>query len=111
MDAKIGRPYTVKKNSNAVFEAEKLAKQFGLQVNAEPSSFSITTDHTFIGGTDYLEIINWCLTSASFSEVYPDEMGVLQMVSNNTLQHQDISYTFKNDSQSIMMPEVAEMNN
>lgn len=117
-DAKIGKPYTVKKNSNAVYEAEVIAKSFELQVNAEPSSFSLTTDHTFVGGTSYLEIINWLLTSASFNEVYPDAMGILQMFSISTLQNRKIrdditgqvGYIFENNDKSIMMPSVDEAN-
>lgn len=117
-NAKTGKPYTVKKNMNAVYQAEIIARDFGLQVNAEPSSFSLTTDHTFEGGVSYLEIINWLLTSASYSEVFPDAMGVLQMFSLSTIQNrrnkQDSEvisgYKFENNDESIMFPEIDEAN-
>lgn len=102
-----GRPYTLKKNSNAVYEAERIAREFGLEVNAEPSSFCLTTDHTFVGGTDYLEIVNWLLSSAGFI-CFPDEYGIIQMVSEN--QHNEDVYVFKNDDNSIMLPDVEQKN-
>lgn len=139
-NAKTGKPYTVKKNANAVYQAEIIAREFGLQVNAEPSSFSLTTDHTFEGGVSYLEIINWLLTSASYSEVFPDAMGVLQMFSLSTIQNRKtrqvsdrgllpsnvlypkdtlyprdmiiilFGYEFENNDKSIMFPEIDEAN-
>lgn len=134
-NAMVGRPYTVKKNVNAIYGATLICRELGLLVNAEPSSAVISADHTFEGGTTYLEIVNWLLDSAGYLPAYPDEMGIVQMISldtynaavydkdalypANNLYPEDTlypygkdqrGYYFKNDERSIMLPEVEESN-
>ena len=69
-DKKIGVPETIRRNSNAVYEAEQLAIECGLQTNTEPSSFALSADHTFDAGTSYLEMVNWLLTTAGYTEAF-----------------------------------------
>lgn len=110
-DKKIGVPETIRRNSNAVYEAEQLAIECGLQTNTEPSSFALSADHTFDAGTSYLEMVNWLLTTAGYTEAFPDAYGVVQMMSYASSQ-QRMDYTvFANNDESIMYPEIQETNN
>lgn len=109
-DKIIGMPYTVKKGENAVYTAENLIKEVELLTNLEPSGFTLSIDHTFDSGADYLEIVNWLLTTAGYAEAYPDGYGTIQLVSNQTIQNQDIKQSFVNNERSIMYPEIEEAN-
>lgn len=135
----IGQPHTIKRDSNAVYEAEKLITECHLNVYAEPSAFNLSADHTFEAGTSYLEMVNWLLASASFADAFPNAMGTVQLKSiESTMGLQYVeSYIslfpkynlypetdlypynnrvvsngikFVNDSESIMYPELVEKN-
>jgi len=103
-------PYTVKMNTNAVYEADDIIRDAGLQTNLEASGFVLTVDKTFDSGTTYLEIVNWLLTTAGYAEAYPDGNGTVQLISTATIQSRAVKQTFKNNEQSIMYPEVEEAN-
>lgn len=105
-----GMPVTFKKNANAVYEAEQLIRQHGLQTNAEPSAFALSADHTFDAGTDHLEMVNWLLDAAGYAEAFPDAYGTVQLVSKASISGGDVKWTFANNEDSIMYPEV-EANN
>lgn len=110
-DKKIGVPQTIRRNSNAVYEAEQLCIECGLQTNVEPSSFALSADHTFDAGSSYLEMVNWLLTTAGYTEAFPDPYGIVQILPYAATQ-QRIDYTiFTNDDESIMYPEIKEENN
>ena len=109
-DKKIGTPMTVRRNSNAVYEAEQLAIECGLQTNAEPSSMSLSTDHTFDAGSSYLDMVNWLLTTAGYTEAFPDANGVVQMLSYAASQQRTDYTVFANDDESIMYPEIEQNN-
>ena len=108
-----GRPYTIKKNENAIYKASQIIRELGLQVNYEPSSFCLGKYQTFEGGTSYLEIVNWLLDSAGYRHAYPDEYGVIQLLPLTYKVMEDgeeVVTDFTNDSHSIMLPEVDEAN-
>ena len=109
-DKKIGVPETIRRNSNAVYEAEQLVIECGLQTNVEPSSFALSADHTFDAGTSYLEMVNWLLTTAGYTEAFPDPYGVVQMLSYATAQQRADYTVFANNDESIMYPEIQETN-
>jgi len=109
-DKVTGMPYTVQMGSNAVYEAENLIREAGLQTYLEDSSFTLTVDHTFSAGTTYLEMVNWLLATARYAEAFPDGNGTVQLISLNTIQNQSARQMFYNDEQSIMYPEVEEAN-
>ena len=110
-DKKIGVPQTIRRNSNAVYEAEQLCIECGLQTNVEPSSFALSSDHTFDAGSSYLEMVNWLLTTAGYTEAFPDPYGIVQILPYAATQ-QRMDYTiFTNDDESIMYPEIKEENN
>ena len=109
-DKSPGMPVTFKKNSNAVYEAEQLIRQHGLQTNAEPSAFALSADHTFNAGTDHLEMVNWLLEAAGYEEAFPDAYGVVQLISKASISGKDVAKTFANNEESIMYPEVVSNN-
>ena len=109
-DKSPGMPLTFKKNANAVYEAEQLIRQHGLQTNAEPSAFALAADHTFNAGTDHLEIVNWLLEAAGYEEAFPDAYGTVQLVSKASVNNKDVAQTFANNEESIMYPEVVANN-
>lgn len=110
-DKKIGVPQTIRRNSNAVYEAEQLALECGLRTNVEPSSFSLSADHTFDAGASYLEMVNWLLSTAGYTEAFPDAMGVVQMLPYIATQGRTDYEIFANNDESIMYPEIVETNN
>lgn len=131
----VGMPYTLKRGANPIYEATRICTECGLRVSAEASSLVLTKDHTFAGGTNKLDIVNWLLEAANYLPAYPDEMGVIQMVSQSaylaqkydpplypskrlypkeTLYPKEGSsrgFKFKDDEQSIMLPEIVATNN
>ena len=109
-DKKIGLPMTIPRNSNAVYEAEQLILQSGLLTNMEPSAFSLSTDHTFDAGSSYLQIVNWLLTTAGYTEAFPDAYGVVQLKSYASAQQRKDYRTFANNEESIMYPKIEEAN-
>lgn len=109
-EKKIGTPKTIPKSSNAVYEAEQLIRGEGLQTNAEPSSANLSADHTFEPGTSYLEMVNWLLNAAGYTEAFPDPYGVVQLLSYATAQQRTDYAVFANNDESIMYPKIEEEN-
>lgn len=109
-EKKIGAPKTVQRNSNAVYEAEQLIRSCGLQTNTEPSSVNLSTDHTFEPGTSYLEIVNWLLGAAGYTDAFPDAYGVVQLMSYASAQQRTDYTVFANNDDSIMYPQLEEEN-
>ena len=110
IDQKIGVPKTIPKNANAVYEAEQLILSAGLLANAEPSAYSLSADHTFDAGTSYLEMVNWLLSAAGYTEAHPDEYGTVQLKSYASAQQRRNYIVFANNDESIMYPQVEEQN-
>lgn len=106
----IGMPKTIAKSANAVYEAEQLILECGLRVEATPSSYSMSEYHTFDAGTSYLEMVNWLLETASYTQAYPDAYGVVQLKSYTEAQERTDYTIYKNDEQSIMYPEIEASN-
>ena len=106
----IGMPVTVQANANAVYEAEQLIIECGLLTNTEPSSYSLSADHTFDAGTSYLEMVNWLLEAAGYTEAFPDANGVVQLLSYASAQQRKDYIVFANDENSIMYPKLQEAN-
>ncbi len=106
----IGMPKTIPKNSNAIYEAEQLLLECGLQTSAEPSPFSLSVDHTFDADTSYLDMVNWLLSAAGYTEAFPDEYGIVQLKSYASAQQRKDYTVFANNDESIMYPELEEAN-
>lgn len=107
-DKVYGSPFTIAKGTKAVTFAKQLAEGLNLKVNSASSSYTIATDHTFDNDASYLTIINWLLTVANFQSVFRDEYGVLQMQPYIEPTEREVSFTFVDDEQSIMYPEVKQ---
>lgn len=105
----VGRPYTIKKGTNAIYAAQELVSECGLNVNMEPTVFVLTSDYTFDSSATYLEMVNYLLTTAGFAEAFTDEYGVVQLVSNKSIPKRRVVFT--NDDNSIMYPELVQENN
>lgn len=106
-----GVPYTVKKNTNAIYEAQQIVRNCGLNVDYLPDSTILTADHTFSAGTTYLEIVNWLCDLAKYRNVYTDEYGTVVFRPKVEISQNDSVWTFENDDQSIMYPELSQENN
>ena len=104
-----GAPFIVKRNENVIYKAQTLIREHGLLVEYTPSSYVMSSDHTFDAGTNYLEIVKWLVEQAGYV-IYPDEMGVVQMQPYDELQRADVKMTFRNDKKSIMYPELEAEN-
>jgi len=106
-DKVTGVPLTITAGSQAIYEAIQLIRECGLYAEADDSSFTLTADHTFDSGTDYLEMVNWLCATANFSESYPDVNGVVQLKS---VLSNGNTYQFANGADSIIYPEIDASN-
>lgn len=105
-----GAPFTVTRNSNAIYKAQDLIKQVGLNVEYTPSVKVLSADHTFPVGASYLDIVTWLCNEAGYTAPYPDAYGTIQLQPlADTLGGESVA-TFKNDDDSIMYPELEEAN-
>lgn len=100
-----GLPYTIRRNSNAIFEAQRLCTECGLNVDYIPANVILGNDHTFESGTSYLEMVNWLCETAGYNDACPDEMGTVLLKPTGARQ-----LTFANDDNSIMYPQVEAEN-
>lgn len=110
-DKDYGRCFTVPKGTNTVSFAKELCEGLGLKVNATPSNYVLSTDHTF-GADDalYLTIVNWLLDVANYASVYTDAYGVLQMHPYIEPTEREPRFVFEDGERSIMSPEVGFTN-
>lgn len=111
IDRKLGAPYTVDAGTDCVNAAVTLVEGFGLPTNHPDSPGILTTSaHTFEPDDSWLTVINWLLTSANYQSAYPDPYGNVMMVPYVDPESRAITATFRDDSHSIMLPEVAMEN-
>lgn len=106
-----GLPYTVPAGTNAVAKAAEIVRSFGLSVSyADQSSYTLSTDHTFDANENYLGIVNWLLDAAGFSSAGVDAYGGVRLEKYQEPTERTVRYTFRDDEQSIMLPEVKTSN-
>ena len=107
IDRKLGAPYTVDSGTDCVDAANTLVTGFGLPTNSPTSPGTLTTSaHTFEPDDSWLTVVNWLLTSANYQAVYPDPFGTVMIVPYVDPESRDVAATFRDDAQSIMLPEV-----
>lgn len=110
-DKSHGRPYTVKKGTNALQKAVDLCKSLNLRVNnPAPGTFKLTKDHTFEEDASYLEMVNWLLETAGYQSVWPDAYGILQIAKYVEPSKRAPVFVFEDGEQSIMYPRVSVRN-
>lgn len=106
-----GLPYTIPAGTNAVAKAAEIVRSFGLSVSyADQSSYTLSSDHTFDANENYLGIVNWLLDAAGFSSAGVDAYGGVRLEKYQEPTERTVRYTFKDDEQSIMLPEVKTSN-
>lgn len=106
-----GLPYTIPAGTNAVAKAAEIVRSFGLSVSyADQSSYTLSSDHTFDANENYLGIVNWLLDAAGFSSAGVDAYGGVRLEKYQEPTERTVRYTFRDDEQSIMLPEVKTSN-
>lgn len=111
IERKLGAPYTVDAGTDCVNAAKTLVEGFGLPTNNPDSPGILTTSaHTFEPDDSWLTVVNWLLTSANYQACYPDPYGNVMMVPYVDPTGRAVIQTFRDDSRSIMRPEVSTAN-
>lgn len=111
IDRKLGAPYTVASGTDCVSAADALVTGFGLLTNSPDSPQILTKQaHTFESEDSWLTVINWLLTSANYQACYPDPFGTVMLVPYVDPESRSVVATFKDDAQSIMLPEIEMAN-
>lgn len=92
-------------------KAAEIVRSFGLSVSyADQSSYTLSSDHTFDANENYLGIVNWLLDAAGFSSAGVDAYGGVRLEKYQEPTERTVRYTFRDDEQSIMLPEVKTSN-
>lgn len=106
-----GLPFTIPAGTNAVARAAEIVRSFNLPVNySGESSYMLKSDHTFEPGDNFLEIVNWLLGAAGYSSASVDAYGTVKFERYQEPTERPARYTFRDDGQSIMLPEVKTSN-
>lgn len=108
IDKKLGVPYTIPANTDCVAEANRIITQdFYLLTNYVNSPGTTTkTAHTFEPDDSWLTVVNWLLSVANYQSCYPDPYGNIMLDAYVDPESRSVVATFKDDEQSIMLPEV-----
>lgn len=101
-----GMPFTIKKGTNALSKAIELIKSFNLPVNSIRDAYTIKSDHTFDASENMLTIVNWLLDAAGYSSLSVDAYGGAVIEKYREPTEMTARYIFRDDEQSIMIPEV-----
>lgn len=107
---KYGRPFTVRRGTQAVAFAKQLCTGLGLKVNATASSYTTKADHTFKSDDSYLVICNWLMESAGYAGLDTDAYGVVQMHPYVEPTERTCAWTFREGENCVFFPEV-QVNN
>lgn len=110
-DKSYGQPFTVVAGTNPIEKAIELVESVGLTVYApDIPSYTLSSDHTFEWDASYLKIVNWLMAAANFQSAYPDAYGNVVMSQYVEPTKRPVSFVFKNDDNSIMLPELIDEN-
>lgn len=101
-----GRPYVVKKGTNAVAKATAILNALNLKTNGASSSYVLGNDVVYDFDVSWLSIVNDLLSRAGFSSVCPDAYGIMQLAPYVEPTSRKPSWTFRDDDTSIFMPQV-----
>lgn len=113
INKKLGAPYTVDAGEDNVELATSIIEGLGLLTNS-PASQGYTTQspHVFEADDSWLTVVNWLLTTCTrqYQAVYPDAYGRVIVTPYVAPEKREVSVTFADDANSIMMPEVSQEN-
>lgn len=113
LNARLGAPYTIDANTDAVAMAQAIVEGFGLITNSPDSpQYMTAAAHTFEADDSWLTVVNWLLTNCTprYQAVYPDALGQVIITPYVAPEKRAVAVTFKDDQQSIMLPEVSVEN-
>lgn len=108
---KYGRPFTVRRGTNAVAFAKQLCTGLGLKVNETASSYTTNADHTFKSDDSYLVICNWLMEVAGYAGLDTDAYGIVQMHPYVEPTARACAWTFRDGENCVFFPEVQVNNN
>lgn len=109
-DAEVGQPYIIPAGTRYITRAVELIQSFGLNVDYAPSSAASRYDQVFDPGTTYLEIVNWLVTQAGYTEIFPDAYGTVVVKTIDAIMADIPELILKTDKKSIIYPEIERQN-
>lgn len=113
INKKLGAPYTIDAGEDNVETAQGIIEGLGLLTNSPTSlGYTTTSSHTFEPDDSWLTVVNWLLTNCTkqYQAVYPDALGRVIITPYVAPEKREVSVTFADDENSIMMPEVSQEN-
>lgn len=111
LDKKLGAPYTVAAGTDCVAEAQSIIENLGLPTN-QPESPAIETQsaYTFEPDDAVITVVNWLLGQAGYRACWPNAYGAVQLAPYQDASQSEPVATFRDDENSIMLPEVSVEN-
>lgn len=112
-DRLCGLPYTIPAGTDPIAEAASICSGLGLRVSyPKGNTYTLAAPHTFEPDDTMLEVVNWLLANNSpqYQGATVDGYGVVQLVEYEAPDAKRPTATFRDDAQSIMLPEVEEEN-
>lgn len=113
INKKLGAPYTIEAGEDNVNLATSIVESLGLETNNPTSAgYETQSAHTFEPDDSWLTVVNWLLTNCTkqYQAVYPDALGRVIITPYVAPEKREVSVTFKDDSHSIMLPEIEQEN-
>ena len=112
INKKLGAPYTINAGENNISLAVGIIEGLGLLTNSPSASYTTTSPHTFEPDDSWLTVVNWLLTNCTrqYQAVYPDALGRVIITPYVAPEKREVSVTFTDDENSIMLPEVSQEN-
>lgn len=112
-DRLCGLPLTVSAGTNPITYAAQICEGLGLRVNyPKGNAYTLAAPHTFEPNDSMLEVVNWLCANNSpqYQGATVDGYGVVQLREYEEPNAKTPTAVFRDDAQSIMLPEVEEAN-
>ncbi|MFB5192648.1 hypothetical protein [Alicyclobacillus fastidiosus] len=107
VDMKTEDRYTIAVGTNYIAAIRSLLSAAGItQMNLTATSLTLPTALDWEGGTAYIDIINQLLAAINYYNLWFDSSGVAQAQPYISPSVLPPAYTYKDDSTSVMTPEV-----
>lgn len=107
-----GLPLTIPAGTDPIDYAVALMRSRGLRVNVQKNAaYSLANPHTFEPDDTELTVVNWCCSNntTQYSAPWPDAYGVIQVQPYTDTADAPV-WTFADDGESIMQPELSGEN-
>ena len=112
-DRLLGLPMAVAAGTDPIAAAVSIIQGESLPCNYPAgTSYTLTASHTFEPSDSLLTVVNWLLSNCStqFQAAWPDAMGTVQVQPYREPTTRTPVWTFADNEQSIMLPEVDASN-